>query len=380
MLILGWSVAYALDLPAAVLRAGEVDPQVVIAELQRRAEGAAVAASWSALLPTPTWSTDIPLSEAPRTTSINVSLPLFAPVDWLTISERHAGLRTAGHRAEATRIDTEYAAAVLYYSALAADEAVAVASESLALAEASFAAARARREAGLDNELALKASELGVVNARADSFSARAAAKNAIARLERALQQEVDSLSPAAPPVVPELGGRSPWIDAAEARAEQYKRAYYADLGAMLPTAELDARPSLSVAGSNAWALTVQASWTLDGVLGPWLEVRQSYFTARIAEVERDAVDDDVTLGLRVAQEDVRAARELVEVARARESLLEAAFGVGRARQVAGLESTLEVLRIQDDVARARLDRVNAELYETVLILELRRLSGLSPA
>lgn len=380
MLMWIWAqAAFAIDLSATLTRAAEVDPTVVIASLNRKVAAADTSESWTTVLPTPSWSTRIPLSEAPRTSSVDVDLNLFAPQDWLDISQKYAITRSTRYAIDATRLDVEHAAANLYYTAMAADAAVAAAEESMALADATVAATRARRDAGLDSDLSLKAAEIGALNAKATLVAARSDRTQALALLSRALQQEVDAVSVEAAPALPSDPGRSPWMDVAEADIDAARRGYYEELAGFLPTAGLGATTSITAAGASAWVVAIQAQWTLDGVLGPWFRARQGAYITQIAEVERDALEDDLAVAARVAREQARVALELAEVARAREALADEALAVGRSRLSAGLESTIDVLRLQDDAAAARSDTVAAELAAAVAVLEVRRLGGLPP-
>jgi outer membrane protein TolC len=65
------------------------------------------------------------------------------------------------------------------------------------------------------------------------------------------------------------------------------------------------------------------------------------------------------------------------EAQAARRALAEAALAAGQARVKAGISATLELLRLQDDVASARADLVAAELEAQTATLEARRVAAL---
>ena len=73
-----------------------------------------------------------------------------------------------------------------------------------------------------------------------------------------------------------------------------------------------------------------------------------------------------------------RVAREVRSAHEAREALAVEALSIGSVRLAAGLDSSLEVLLLQDELASARAASVAAELEEYSAILESRRVAGLA--
>lgn len=116
--------------------------------------------------------------------------------------------------------------------------------------------------------------------------------------------------------------------------------------------------------------------WDLPGGIAPLGRVRARALGRRIADVRLDGIARDLTLAGRVAEEEARAAAAELTVAEARASLAEEALAVGQVRLGAGLAGPLEVLRIQDDAARARRARVEAERRAWQARLQAARVEG----
>ncbi|MFZ5475192.1 MAG: TolC family protein [Myxococcota bacterium] len=368
--------AWALTLDEAVKRAAEVNPTAVVAELEWRRTRLEALEAWTALGVTPSLSIDRTLiGSAPEGETLSVTVGLLDPPAWFDAAEQSAQARSARYVTDATALDAQYAAALLYYEALAAESALDAAKTGEELAKATHDAAKARVGAGIESELLGRSAEIGLLQAQAARTRAEADVEITRARLSRALEQEIDSLQPTRALPMPTGDGRSPWQDAAAAETDAAKMEELEALAGLLPTASITARTPLQ---DPAWTVALNATWTFDGVVGPVLRARQSALDAKIAVVEEDALDKDLALALRAASENARAAARIAEAARAREALAEESLRVGQTRLGVGLASTLEVLRLQDEAVTARADRVAAELAEAAAVLEARRVGGVA--
>lgn len=377
-MILLVSLASATTLDEVVRRATEVSPSAVVAQLEADRQRMASLEAWTAL--GPTVSASIMKSRTIRTDpapvdTLSVSLGLLTPGLYFDAAQASAEARGAVYVADATTLDAQYAAASLYYEALSAQSALVAAKQGAELAAATVTATRARVAAGLESELLGRSAEIGKLQADAALASAEAALTISRARLARAILQDVGELAPAALPELPTDAGESPWLRAADASvdAARWDRAQaYAEL---LPTGTLQASNGLLELGD--WTLTVGATWTFDGLAGPFLRARKANFEQAIAETLASGLQEDFKLARTTAAEQARAAGLVAEAARAREGLAEESLKVGQTRLAVGLASSLEVLRLQDEAAQARADRVSAELGEAMARLEARRVAGL---
>lgn len=373
--------ADAMTLEEAVSRAASLDPAAVIAEHDARIAALAAQESWAGLGLTPAlgWQQRLSAGARAGTLSWSVSVGALDPSAWFDALQQGAQRDSAEAAAAALRLDAQYAAALLYYDALSAAASVEAARAALASAEGIAEVTRARLAAGLESELAARAAELERLRASAALAQAESDLRVARARLQRALQADPGELSAPPLPEFPE-SGNSPWLDRAaeEIRAAGYGR--QERVAELFPAGFLEASSSTtSGAGTSATtsALTVGLTWSLDGVVGPFLRARSATLERRIAEVSYDNLKLDLDLGLTEARAQADAARAQVEAARAREALAAESLAIGQARARAGLSSTLELLRLQDEVLSARTDRIRAEQAQAVAILAARRLAGL---
>lgn len=383
LLLLWCPVAAALTLDEAVQRAGEVDPDAVIASLTWKrdrlgstetAVNLGVSASASVRK---TWGDAL----GTNTPDLVFSVPIVDIGGWFDALQEAAQVRESRWSADATRLDAQYAAAALYYDVLAAEAGIRAARDGKALAEATAQAIAARVAAGLDNELTGRSAQLGLLQAQASLATNEARLEITQARLARALQQPLDTLTPADIPALPAEGGISPWIQAQEEALAAAKLGHAQRIGELLPDATLSTSTNLlSSAGAaplTAWSVSLGASWSFDGLAGPFLRERQAAVDVDIAEVQLDAIQQDYALALTEARARARAADRVAEAAQARESLADSSLKIGQSRLEVGLASSLEVLRLQDDAATARADRVTAELERALARLEARRIVGL---
>jgi outer membrane protein TolC len=147
---------------------------------------------------------------------------------------------------------------------------------------------------------------------------------------------------------------------------------------AMLPRADLRAEHALDLDDipDDAWRVSLRASWTLPGVVGGFAHVRARQLERRIAEVQLEGLQRDLERDRAVAGADLDASVTEVEWGRARESLAAGAVQLAQTRLAAGVADPLDVLRLQDDLARAQRTRVEAERNLALARLELRRLHG----
>lgn len=366
---------WGMTLEEAVARAREVDAYTAAAELEWRVLQMEAAERWSALGLSPEvtlerrWTRNAVAEQGEMKVTTGV---LNAPL-WFDALEQSAQARSGRRVAEATALDAQYAAAVLYFEALAGESLRDAATFFRDEAERTLATTRARVTAGLDSPLMLRAAEVQAMEARAALARAESTALNARARLSRAVGQEVGELTPtrvAPPPAEP---ARSPWIASytEQAAAARFERAQ--SWSELLPSAELSAEAPL---GGGPWTVALQGTWTFDG-LGPVFRARAAALAAKQAEVLADGLQRDHDLGVATGREDARSLAEVVAWAREREALAAESLAEGQARLGVGLLDTLDVIELQEDVVKARVDRVEAELEEAYVVLEARRLAGI---
>lgn len=370
--------AFALTLPEAVARAAEVDPNALVAELIAQRTRSESAETLFQLGVTPslsvahTWQA----GATTDTGTVSVSVPLIDPPAWFNAVEQAHQARAETRVSEATRLDAQYAAAALVYQAIAADAALAVRKEGEAAATGTLGIVRSRVDAGLESELSARSAQVGLLQAEAAVAGAEAERAVAYARLSRALEAPVPSVEPAALPDLPAAPGRSPWLEAQAARWMAAKWERGQRLAEIFPTGGLSL--STNVLGARTgWRASLTGTWTFDGLAGPFLRFHQAGIDARIAEIQYEALQRDLDLGLTAATAQARAADRTAEFAQAQETLAAESLEIGQTRLASGLASALEVLRLQDDLARARADRVAAELQRALTRLEARRVAGL---
>lgn len=378
MILLLASTSSALTLAEAVQRAAEVDPSAVVAELEWRQARLDSAEAWVQLGLTPSLSASRTVQGAIPTdrVGVDVSVGALSPPDWFNAAQQSAQAGAAREVSSATTLDAQYAAATLYYGVLSAEAGVASAKEGERFAQATFDATSARVAAGLESELAGRSARLGVLEAQALLAQSEAVLAIARASLSRALEQDIGALE--APPALPELpadAAGSPWITAAKAELSAARYSHYEAIAGIFPTGELSTSSNLPF---DSWAVTIGARWSFDGLAGPFLRAKNAALSQKIAEVQLDALERDQELGLTTARELARAARRVAEAARAREELAEESLLVGQSRLSVGLASSLEVLRLQDEAARARADHIEAELDEASARLEALRVGGVN--
>lgn len=378
-LLLFLPAAHALTLEDTVRRAAEVDPIAVVAALTAHQARLDAAEVWVQLGPSPSYSATRRYASGNTVDADNlqVSFDVLDPVVWLDAGSASALARSLGHEAVATSLDAQYAAAVLYYTVLASEAALVAAQEGERFAQATTEATTARVAGGLESELAGRSARLGLLEAQAVTAQAEAGVAISRAGLSRALQQEVGQLEiPAGELAIPDAAKDSPWIDAAEAQLAAAKWDHAAAIAGVLPSGIVEANSHLGAL--DEWSLTLGLTWEFDGLAGPFIRARRAALEQRIEVIQLDAVERDLALALETARAQARAADRVAEAARAREALANESLQVGQTRLSVGLASSLEVLRLQDDAADARADRVSAELDAAVSRLDARRVAGLS--
>lgn len=378
-MILLLDAAWALSLDEAVGRAAELDATAVVATLSWRQAQLDAAERWAnvGLTPSLSWHSITQGATSTESTDFNLSVGALQPSAWFDAAEQSAQARAARFTADGTSLDAQYAVAVLYHGVVSAEAALAAAEEGQAAARATAEAARARVAAGLDSELVGKSAEAALLLANATRARAEAGVTVTRLQLARALQlpaSDLGSIEPALPLPLPGDEQASPFLGAARASLAAARWEHGQDLAGLLPSGSLTASTPLDPV---SWRVTLGATWTFDGLAGPFLRERNSALAVKIAEVQLDALERDLQLAVASAREEARAAREVAVAARAREELAAVSLEVGQLRLTAGLASTLEVLLLQEALAGARADRVSSELDEAVAILEARRAAGM---
>ncbi len=372
------ATAFALTLDETVQRAAEVDPGAVVATLTWKQTQLDAAERWANILATAqlAWQSSSQGGVTTETSGFTLSSDALNPQAYFDAAEQSAQARSARYSADATTLDAQYASAVLYHSVLAAEAALLAAQQGEEVAQATLAAVKARVVAGLDSELVGRAAEAAALLARADRASADALVRVSRLQLARALSLPVDELGALAEPstaALPGDGMASPYLDAARENLAAARWEHGQDIAGLLPAGSISTSTALDPVD---WRVTVGATWTFDGLAGPFIRERNSALAVKIAETELDAAGRDLDLAVATARAQSRAAHDVAEAARAREALAAESLKVGQLRLQAGLASTLEVLLLQDTLADARADRVASELGEQVAILEARRAAG----
>lgn len=366
--------AMAITLQEAVDRAAEVDPNVLIAAYNSQIGHLESIEAWSqlGLSPSLSYSARTPAGVTTPGFSLTTSVGLLEPGTWLNAFQQRAQAQVLYAAEDAIALDVQYLAATLFYNLLEAQARTEAAQSNVAAAQASLDAITARVQAGLVSELDGRTVELAFLRAQAEQEAAQASERIARARLSRALEQQVDRAESTTPPQLPD-SGESLHIETARRSVEAARFGYYERVADLFPSGFLRAD---QWPGSTTWAVTVGATWSFDGIVGPFTRARVSKFELRIAETELAALQLDNELGITAAREEAQAARALADAARKREDLAEETLKVAQARLTAGLTNTVDLLRIQDDTTQARADRVQAEADYARAILEVRRLSG----
>jgi outer membrane protein TolC len=294
---------------------------------------------------------------------------------WFSAGEASADAQVARWLGEGATLDAQYAAALLYFEVIESEAGVDAAKSGEEAAAGTLAAASARVIAGLDSILIQHQAESALLTAKAKTRAAEACVRVARLRLERALQ--IDDLGNLATPAaldLPASADEPPELAASKAALDAARWNHGGTLAGLLPVGSLEAT---APAEPFEATLTVGATWTFDGLAGPFLRERRSALAVKAAEIAYDAARRDLALGIAAATEEARAAHELAEAARARQTIAAEALEVGQRRVAAGLDSALQLLLLQDDLASARADRVSADLAEATAILVARRTAGL---
>ncbi len=369
--------AAALTLPDALARAADVDPSSVIAGLQARKQRIQTAEAWAGLGLTPAVSLSDTIGNTPSG-SLSVDLALLNPPSWFSALSQVATADAARATAEATARDARYAVAALWYQAFAAEEAEDLAQTTLTEARGTANAAEARLRAGLASELDAKAARLGVLNAQATLAQAQSTRFIALATLSSALQTEVVNVDVASQPEMPDSVGISPWIAVYQDNVKAAKWAEASSIASLFPTGDISGSTTiLPLSPQNQWQIAVSASWAFSGVVNPVLRVETAHIDRTVAEEQLEQQKRSDALAIQVARAQVDAARARRSAAVDGEKLAAETVAVGQARLSAGLISTLDVLKLQEQEALARVQRVGSELDLALAILDSRRLSGL---
>ena len=398
-LLAGWlaaTPAWALDLDETVGRAAELDPDAVVAGLAEEAARADSLAAWSEVGLTPRLATRWDRGQITRRDpTIRASLGLLDPSAWAQARLGGADAARAGKVAAATSLDAQYAAAALYVEAVAAEDSVQLATELERVAVTTRDAVRIRASAGVDDTLAARSAEVAALEAQARTARARASRLATRARLARALQRDLPDTEPLAPTGlttasasgggVAEGGGppsapSSPWEAVAQADLDVARAAVGAAWTEVLPGADLRAEHAIDLDGlpDPGWNVSVRATWQLPGFVGGFAHLRARQLERRIAEVQLEGLRRDLDRDRAVVATDLEASAAEADLGRARESLAASALQLAQTRLAAGIAAPLDVLRLQDDLARAQRTRVEAERNLALARLELRRLNGTS--
>lgn len=375
-------LAQALTIDEAVKRAGELDPDVVIAGIEAERRRWAAWESAGALGP----SVELHVLETFRADAVTsasqlrVSTSVLDPAAWLDAAQEGARARAARVVAEATRFDAEYAAAALYYECWSAERGREAQQGGVELASRAADLLRARTAGGVADALDEKSAALALAAAEAALAEGEERAQVARWALARAVRTEPDALvAPPSPAATPELVD-GPWIEAQEAELAVARRGWEERVAAWLPAGTLSASsgflPGGATAPLSAWTVSLGAAWRFDPLLGPYTRTREARLLVEIEETRLDALRFDQALARAEADARVRSAERRAEVAARKAELAVAAEALGEARYRAGLLDTLELLRLQAAVTEAREELAAAELARDLARLERRRAAG----
>ena len=369
--------AFALTLSGAVERAAQMDPQAEIASLEARKLHLDSARSWSALGLTPSLSLGRSYTggASVETSSLSVSVGALDAVRWLDAAQRSSLAKAAGFAARGTALDAQYGAAQLFVNAVQAERALSAAVLNERTASEISSAVAARVAAGLDSDLLGKSAEAAHLVARAARARSESRVRQARLQLQFALQ--LDDLGELEPPDTLELPAealRSPWLHAAKSGTDAARWGHWEAAAGWLPAGGLAASTGLE---ALSWSVALTGTWTLPGVVGPALRERSRTLDVRIAELSYNTLIRKLATAEAFAADQATTAAEVLAAQAARVELAEAALSSGQARLAAGVSDTLELLRLQDDLASARGDHVAAELEAQTAILEARRVSAM---
>jgi outer membrane protein TolC len=365
--------AWAVTLKEVVERAAEVSPTALVSSLESRVAGLEAAEAWAGLGLTPSFSYSTTFPVGSSTFSLSAILGVLELSNWMDAFQQQAQAGGARALEQATILDAQYAAAYLFYDLVGAQAQSEASEASVKAAKASYDAVSARVSAGLLSELDGRSAELALLSAEAQVEASRAKENIARARLERALEQEVGRAEK--PELRALIDGESPYLEVASRSVEAARWAHRETVAELFPSGFL--RSDYNTV-AQSWSVTVGVAWSFDGLVGPFLRERASNLETQIVQVQYEALQLDLALGLTEAREEVRAAQALLQAALRREELSNESLQVAHARLSAGLASTLELLRIQDEAAKARSDRVLAENSLDRAILKTQHLSGQS--
>lgn len=376
-MILLLPAAFALTLDEAVRRAAEVDPNALIADADTKIGRLDAGEAFASLTVTPGLSASRTWGPADgETWTLSADVGALDVGNWFDAFQKQADARSLGHTADATRLDAQYYAAELYMTVVAAESALTAARHGEEVALATAKATDARVAAGIESELLGRSARIGVLQAQAATETAQAELDVARVVLARALEVDAAGLTVEAPgPVsIGDLDPKNaPTVLAAKESWEAAKLGHGQRIAEFFPTGSLSASSALD---PMAWSITTGFTWRFDGIVGPVLRERKAALEQTIAWIGYDAAVKDAEAGVAASLARAKALTKVAEVARAREELAEEALKVGQARLTAGVASTLEVLRLQDEATRARTDRVQAQLDAATAALEARRVAG----
>jgi outer membrane protein TolC len=376
-MILLVAAAAALTLAEAVERAAVVNPDATIAALRARQAQLDAGRAWSGLGLTPSLSAQRSWAGGASVASSSVSVAVGAldATRWFDAAEKGSDAQAARYAARGSALDAQYAAAQLFVAAVQAERARDAAALTEQTAGEIAEAVNGRVAAGIDSDLLGKSAQAAHLVARAEHARAEARVRQSRLLLQRALEfDELGALEPPAALELPAEPQRSPWLEVASAELQSARWSHWEAAAGWLPRGGLAASSALD---PMSWTITLSGTWTLGGVVGPFLKERHRALGVQIAETAYEGLKRDLATAEAVAADAAAAALAVQEAQAARRALAEAALAAGQARVKAGISATLELLRLQDDVASARADLVAAELEAQTATLEARRVAAL---
>ena len=377
-MILWVAASHALTLAEAVQRAGEIDPAALSATWVAEQDRLSAAEGWARLGVTPELKVSRTLSSGAVAgkSEVRVDVGALDASAWFDAARLGSDAAVDRYAAAATRLDAQYAAAQLFLAARAAEDALEQRKSEEAAARGVADVVSKRVAAGVDSALVGRSAEAAALVAKSRRIRAEAEVASARRRLSRALETEdLGALTAPDPLTLPEAGtSESPWLAAEKARGQSAKLDHARAIAAWLPVGGLRLSTPLDLPGLS---VTASLTWSLDGVVNPFLEERRTALAVRIADTQYAALKADLARDVDVAVTQARAADEALAADRSRAALAAEALAAGEQALSAGVVSTIELLRLQDDLSAAQVAMVASDLEACTATLDARHAAGL---
>lgn len=129
----------------------------------------------------------------------------------------------------------------------------------------------------------------------------------------------------------------------------------------------------------ESWALTLQARWTLPGLIGPAASIARARSTHRRADLQVQQIERGLDLQVRAAELALDATEAALVVARERDTLSQANLDAGLRLYQAGLATGLEATTLNSERDEAAADLVWSTLERDLAEVDLLEVLGEDP-